>query len=254
MPSSSYEFQDLYHILINQGETSGSLPRDLTAPDDALLLLVAILSDMLFIRRSLKRIVDVDLYRDTRPPGRISNPFVPLTPQTELDGMHSALGCALDRWHDRFQSCVPPEIMAFYHYCRLFLSCAELLDLPRIAGYKPLSTPSTAIQQHIIVPDQVIRMAWLILDNAAERVKSPASDTMCPVWLPIMVFHAGLVVWAHQRFSDHQGAGNIGSARVLVAFKVELESMPWSCCPGMAATLDELMKGMLGTRRGIVPT
>jgi hypothetical protein len=237
MPCSSYEFQDLYRTL-NEGNTDPLFPADLTSPEDAFLLLMAILSDALCLRQSLGRLV-ADTDSTTRRNQR-HNPFVPLSPHTELDRIQSALSSALDRWHLTFHTLMPPEVMAFYHYCKLYLSCFQLLELPRIVRYRMMSH-SPIGDSAVSVPQQSIHHAWLVLDNAAARSKSSSSDTLCPAWLPIVVFHASLVIWAKQRFGTIGERKAYSSTKVLLPFKIEIEGMPWPCCKEMAATLDRLM-------------
>jgi hypothetical protein len=197
MPSSSLEFQDVYRTFLDDKTPQIFLAAALASQDDALLLLMAILSDLLYLRCSLGQVVRLATAKIRQTPRH--NPFVPLSPHTELDRMESVLSLALDRWYETFHTRVPLEIMAFYHYCSMYLSCGQLLDFPQMAGYRPLkSEPNSKID--ISVSGKAVRQAWLVLDNAAARPKPPSTDTLCPVWLPVMIFHAGLLVWASRFF------------------------------------------------------
>jgi hypothetical protein len=207
----------------------------MTSPDDAFLLLMAVLSEILGVQRSLYKVLSLSESQQ-----HASNPFVPLTPAAELTRMNNALSSALDTWHDRFRGVVVPEIIAFYYYCRLHLACPRILELPFVAA-DPTPSRSKFDHQTMNITDEAVRNAWLVLDHSADAVRTCTLETLCPVWLPIVVFHAGLVVWAQQGLNQPGHSGISGSVRVLLAFKVELERMPWPCANDMGATLDRLM-------------
>ena len=249
LPSSQQNFQQnfqqVYRTFLqsedNVSTQNAAIFLDSNSQEDAILLLVAVLSDSICVRRSLGQIV---LMADSADAGRHNhNPYVPLSPHTELDRMQDFLSRALDQWQRTFRSIVSAEAMALYHYCRLYLSCPKLLDLSRLAGYKPftskLSPQLTTSSSPIGVSDESMRHSWLVLDNAA--VRSNGSDTLCPAWVPIVVFHASLVVWAKLSLTEGSKSDTYGSTKVLLAFKAELEKMEWPCCVEMVATLDKLM-------------
>jgi hypothetical protein len=241
MPSSTYEFQELYSILICEDGESALLPADLVAPEDAMLLLMAILSDYLFIHRSLGWVVDVADSGHSAKKRRPNNPFLPLSPRRERDRVYGMLSSALDKWWTRFQSCMTPEVMAFYCYCRLHLSCPQLLELPCLAGYKPMRSTSTMNDKPIAVSDEATRLAWQCLDLAAARSKKSSPHDLCPVWLPVVVFHAALLIWAKQDPRNDRNNSILASLKVLLAFKMELDGMHWPCCAEMSTTLERLM-------------
>lgn len=238
MPCSSYNFQDIYRSLFDETHTKASLPDDMMSPDDAFLILLAIISDILCIHRSLYRILSLSESQQNTSV-HLPNPFVPLTPAAELTRMTKALSLALNVWSDRFHGLMVPEIMAFYHYCRLHLACPQILELPFLAGY---TDPAPNFDhQPIVITDEAVRNAWLVLDHSADALSTRTPDTLCPVWLPVVVFHAALVVWAQQSLSELGQNGISGSVRVLLAFKFELERMSWPCSKSMAATLERLI-------------
>lgn len=215
------------------------LSGDMTTQEDAVILLMAIISDAMYLRQALGRLVAT---KGGRP---ASNPFVPLTPNTELDRMQVLLSRGLDRWQMQFQGLMPADVMAFYHYCRLYISCPDLPSLSPLSGYNnPLadrrSWNKSKTGKNIKISDHSIQEAWQVLDHAALRSKS--GEQLCALWLPIVVFHASLVIWASiSLVGSAGGRDKYGSKRSLLAFKVELEGMPWPCCVGMAAILERLM-------------
>lgn len=240
MPSGNYDFQDIYRICVNHHEVNQPLPSDMTSPDDALLLVIAFLSDLLYFRRSFAMLFQTSAKQHLQQscPG---NPFVPLTPRTELNRLHDTLTSALDTWAQRFQSFMTPEVMSFYYYCRLQLACPELLNLPRLAGHSLFSRTATDDYHGDPISDMAVSIAWSVLDVASRRSKDSRAQYLCPVWLPVCVFHAALVVWAQQTVAQTQGRRKHGSRIMLLAFKLELAEMPWPCCADMTSTLERLM-------------
>ncbi len=236
MPSSTYDFQDIYRTLL-EGNKDAALPPDLVSPNDAFVLLLAILSDCLCLQQSLGQIA---ANAPATAKQNMRNPFSPLSERTELARMRSVLSSALDRWHAVFGVAVASEILALFHYCRLHLSCFQLLELPRLAGYKLVSSSRSAAPGPSITSESVSQ-AWRVLDDAAAGHKASSSQSLCPAWLPIIVFHAGLVLWARQKYGNDDENHAHGSTKILHLFRMELEQMTWPCCKGMAATLDRLI-------------
>lgn len=238
MPCSNYEFQEQYQNLLHNSQSSSHLPTDLTAEYDGFLLLMAIMSDILYVQRSLGP------HAKSRhipcATGRIEplKHSVPLSPHSEVQQMFEMLSAALGTWVDHFQPHVSSNVMAFYFYGRLHLSCRKILDLPSAAGYNSTTVPQQATAVISTVSDHDISLAWKILDSVDTRSSSAA---LCPIWLPIVIFHASLVVWAHQESLRIRKDASYSSRKMLIAFKIELESMPWPCCPEMVVTLERLM-------------
>lgn len=240
MPGSKAEFQDVYGALIDQRcncITADAL-LEVTSDEDALLLLMAIVSDLIYLRTSLGQIVHTDRWPDQR--ARRGNPFAPLSSHTELERMENILSLALDRWYRQVHECVSAEIMAFYYYCRLYLTCPHVLNLPSLAGYPDARTPPIS-SYAFSVSEEAVRLAWLVLDSAAMRSQLVSGGCLCPIWLPIVVFHAGLVLWAKHTFSSVQIGEPKGVRKMLLQFKQELDGMPWPCCEEMAKTIGLLM-------------
>ena len=246
LPSSGQDFQRIYQAFLQQEDEDTAKLQTISlnsgTQEDAILLLIAVLSDSICLRRSLGPMVltahsvVADQYKH--------NPYLPLSPHTEFGRMQRLLSGALDRWQREFQLIVSTEVMALYHYCRLYLSCPKISYLSQLASYKPsiatASLPeSTTGGNTIGVSDESISYSWLVLDSSAARSKQ--SDSLCPAWLPIVVFHASLVVWAKLSISEGSRNGTYGSTKILLAFKAELEKLEWPCCVEMMATLDRLM-------------
>ncbi|CAM1509684.1 Fc.00g000190.m01.CDS01 [Cosmosporella sp. VM-42] len=243
MPSSTIPFQHVYRDLLQ--ESSGSLPLLFAVDgtptrDQAFLLLLAILSDLITVRRSLGGAenavnpAELEIYK--------CNPFVPFSDHAELDTIQRQLSLALDRWHTKFEGSIGPDIVALHLYCKLYLCCPAMPNLHQAvqsqgAAFSHLIASGAFLKTG--VSDQSVNCAWALLDTVATRPKS--EESLCPAWMPIVIFHAALVVWAKVNVDKGGTRGGYGSIRALLAFKVELEAMHWPCCTNMAAVLERLM-------------
>ena len=232
MPGSAAQFQDVYRTLLDDRTLHDQVAPSDFSKEDALLLLVALLSDLLYLRRSLGQVVHLAASIGKQPTQY--NPFGAFSPHMELNHMSTILSRAMDKWHRWFHASTSPEIMAFYYYIRMHLSFNQILTLPQAAGYRG-GDPAPGSGNRPSIPDKTVGEAWRVLDNAAGWSQRASADSLCPAWLPIAVFHAALVVWAHYARVEY------GSARMLLAFKMELDGMTWPCCVEMAATLGRLI-------------
>lgn len=190
-----------------------------------MLILLALLTDAIYLKRSLAR-------WSTQPDP--VNPFVPLSPYTEHERMLASLRTALSGWQQSFHS-VEPDVQLLHHYIQLYLVFSEVTTLAAGVGY-----PDTIIvdKPDITVPDTAAKFSWQILDAAA-AVSSTKDSRLPSPWLPVVVFHAGLVIWADIAKCT---ATYVPSKRILVPFILELQQMPWPCASSMALTLEALMK------------
>ena len=253
MPGSPYQFHRVYRTLVTG---VGFLPQGMNSNEDGLLLLVANLSDSLYIHRSFRPL------RPWAPSSATSaitltmqqsisrNPFVPLSPQTELARMSLEMQAALDRWAEHFERSVDKEILFLFYFCKLHLACPDLWLLPHLAGYRPAIVghgfssvghgfSSVGHGTKIVVSDEAMKFTWLILDNIDIGREHPERDQS--IWIPVVLFYAALVVW--QRLRPQSNAdGTFGTLKVLGMFKRELEQLPWACCSEMSRTLDEIMR------------
>ena len=244
MPASSYHFHDVYSSLLAH---ASPLPEDMTSQEDGVLIIVALLSDIVLIRTSFSLLTQtsssspdarrvVNTVRDQR------RPAVPLSPPAELPRMLAKVSRALDRWFQRFSETVSREVLSLFFFCRLYLACPEMRLLPRLAGYRPALPAehgtARAVLDEILISDDAMRCAWLILDNI--NVKPTATESACLIWLPIVLFYAALVVWRRLK-SGFQLDESYGTLKILGMFQKELERLPWPCCAEMIKTLENLM-------------
>lgn len=237
---TSNGFDRVYASLL---KTDNDFMPDLNAEGQPLLLLLAILSDSIAVRRSLASLARLGsssskTYVNARC---AQSPYQVLSPSAEFRRMQDQLLNALDKWEKMFGAQAEGNENAFFHFCRLHIVCDDLLVLPQLAKYAP------AVQREgpynaggsITVSDQAVAHAWTILENV--DTKSTDEGTICPIWCPIVVFYGALAVWASIRQQGGQST-KYGSLKQLLAFKIELERMPWPCCEEMASTLDRLLQ------------
>lgn len=142
---------------------------------------------------------------------------------------------------------VHKNVLPLAYFCRILLEIgSRALELPNIAGYDGLPlrgqsphSPSDK-QPHrlgIHISDTAIECAWKVLDaldddeRNSNYTESTNNDSFIPLWLPLVVFYAGLAVWA--RMQEDQDRGVLKGAqnsvparrRLLRSFQNELKRM-----------------------------
>jgi hypothetical protein len=236
MPGSSHQFRTVYHCLLHGDQ----IPQDVCNRADALLLLTALLSDIVYAQRSLQ----LTSFTGNGAAGHTGlkprSPFTPLSASSEFSRLNEAMTAALSRWERLFESHVSNDIVALHLFCKLQLICPDTWKLPQMAGYgetQPTSQdfrPSEPFQ----VPDKAATLAWQILDCCH---KIPPESRLS-VWLPVIVFLSALVVWQRLR-TEPVSASQYGTLRVLGLFSKEIAGYRWPCSITMIRTLDGLMGG-----------
>ncbi|KAJ9609572.1 hypothetical protein H2200_005899 [Cladophialophora chaetospira] len=233
-------FSQIYTSLLDPDLALAAGPASQCMPS---LLLIAVLTDCICLRRSLADLVSLgsEDSKSHRGAQLAYNPHQVLSPVREYRRMEDRLSSALDKWMERFGHDAAPDNLALAYFCRLYLASPELSILPRLAHYPPVVQREnlSAVDSSVNVSDQSVAHAWAILENVDTRSKD--EDTMCAIWSPIIVFYAALVVWARSQQRNDQGT-KAGSVKQLLVFKLELERMRWPCCVEMASTLDRLME------------
>lgn len=243
MPSTTIPFREAYCYFIQEHIDDVNITLhniNSNSREQAILLLLAILSELIVIQRSLGAAVNVV------SPAQKHNPFVPFSRKSELARMQNRLSVALDRWQRFYEDTMSPDIVALFYYCRLCLDCPEMPSLPYLAQYE-LAFPvkdSIVGPNEIVISQKSLRHAWTLLDTAAICPK--VENELCAAWLPIIVFQASLVVWADISLAKQGQRGTQASTRALLAFQIELETMPWPCSAVMAATLHRIISGKIG--------
>ncbi|KAJ5563959.1 hypothetical protein N7513_000201 [Penicillium frequentans] len=139
------------------------------------------------------------------------------------------------------------NVLPLAYFCRILLEIGpRALQLPNIAGYDGLPlrgqsphSPSNEQPHHlgIRISDTAIECAWKVLDaldddeRGSNYTETTNNDSLIPLWLPLVVFYAGLAVWARMQEDQDQGvlkgAQNSIPARrrLLRSFQNELRRM-----------------------------
>ena len=239
MPASSHMFDHLYSMLLSSTQP---LPAEAKSPGNALLLLVALVSDHLYVRRMIGMVSSrygvkhYDQTNDILTSPNV-NPFPSLSPTMESARITTSILRASEAWYEEFHSVCPKAYLALFYYLKLRLSFPELQSLPELAGYgSPRRKESANESGTLVVSDESLRLAWLILDHVDFR--NLGMESRLAIWTPVVLFHAALVVWQRVRITSSQ---SIGSLKMLRPFIHELEQVPWPCSEEMMTTLRRLI-------------
>ncbi|KAK3075509.1 hypothetical protein LTR53_001126 [Teratosphaeriaceae sp. CCFEE 6253] len=246
MPSTSSGFTEAYSSL---SRTIDVNTHQLSDHADALVLLIALLSDRLFVEHSYRSVSQRPVTADMRN-GHGANvlaypaELMPASASRDyLDLEHRTLQ-SLHRWHDRFASAATKEILALYYYAELRISYTNFGGLLRDCGYQSYQRlVSDEGATHSEVSGQSVRLAWLVLDQV--DVRKRRRESLHAIWLPPVLFHSALIIWRSQ---TQQKTGPCGSLKALGLFAKELDELPWPCCGSMATCLRRLQDPALGDR------
>ncbi|KAH8692780.1 hypothetical protein BGW36DRAFT_27444 [Talaromyces proteolyticus] len=146
---------------------------------------------------------------------------------------------ALNRWKVEYFDRTTSEIKALYQFCEIYLLLQNLENLPDMVKYREQHNGVPGLSQvHTMSNEEeqnrakASHHAWLLLEHVSACSKSNA------VWLPIILYLSGLVVWYD--INSRQGSRSHGSMMVLNLFVKELRGMQWPCCIDMATNLEKL--------------
>lgn len=245
MPCSDHPFRTVYNSLIH----GYALPSDVKSDEDALLLLIAILNDIVYMLQCHLSMPYPPSYQESNTSGLaesqigpLRNPWAPLSLQSEFCRLGADLLAALSRWHVHFKDQVRNDILALYHFTELQLLCPDLGALYHVSGYAiqpDFASTEANNTKKLDISDKALDLAWLILEHS--DISSEPAQERLSVWLPIILFSSALVVW-HKLQSTSSKSRRYGTVSVLITFKNLIVNLPWPCCKPMVATLDRLMK------------
>jgi hypothetical protein len=236
MPGSSHQFRTVYRCLLHGDQ----IPQDARNREDALLLLTALLSDIVYAQRSLQLMSFTGNEPSDHTGPKPRSPFTPLSASSEFSRLVEAMTAGLDRWERLFSPHVSNDILALHSFCSLQLVCPDTWKLPQMAGYgettHPNSQPSHPSEPFQVV-DKAAALAWQVLECSS---KVPPESRLS-VWLPVIVFLSALVVWQRLR-TEPVSASHYGTMRVLELFRKEIAGYHWPCSIEMTRTLNGLME------------
>lgn len=226
-------------------------PKDMGL-DGAFLALVAILGDIHALATVFHPLAIAEEHKSDNGNGNptagdvlFRNPYLPFSPENENRQVHQRLQQALNIWSHSYLLVAGKDIAALFYFCKMYLSIPSLSLLPIIVGYSsswghssPVARESKLVDSGLYDDSEALKNAWRILENVGH------SGELTPVWFPIVLFYASLVVWRMINSNTNSGPNRAHlSLRVLQLFKIELEQMEWPCCITMAETLGRLMAG-----------
>ena len=197
--------QNNHHTMNDYAFFNSSLPLPVLGQDDAFLALVAILDDihaLSAIFHLLELVSQYDGWGDKSPKSKnrnhnFQNPYLPFSPERENQQVRQKIQKALDLWRQNYLAVATQDVAALFYFCQMYLVLPSLLLLPEIVGYGPRSSFDSTQKNHrarILDSDlahgsEALKNAWLILENVIQ------SENLPPVWIPIVLFYASLVVW-----------------------------------------------------------
>lgn len=236
LPVSGHAFPTVYKNLLD--DSGLTVPDDVKEPEDALLLLTAILSDIIYIYRGVFR-----LRSTAAKPSH--QPYQTLSLATEIDRQRLMIKKALEQWLQVFEHLMPRNIVAFYYFCQICLACPEIWRLPVLAKYPPSlhgQTDSTcnSNNEQSLVTEEAMEYAWRVLDNTTTQ-NSDSGNKCDYIWMPLVLFFSALVVWHRVTRRSSEISAKYGTVKMLAMFSRELEQLPWPCCSVMTQTLERLI-------------
>lgn len=240
VPGSNTSLSGAYKELF--ASLSGSSSLHTVSDEGALLLLAALWSELVFLHRltgdaEIGRAGHQGSARGSSLP-QLCDPFVSLSPAVEKIRLQNRLKTALLSWNATFAATVSEDIVALYYYCNMISACPQILGLPSLAGYPSTNNAATfdsidAVIQMPAISDESVELAVLVLNHASASDGSPVRVS---IWLPVIVFHAALAVWAHDQAAQ---TGRKRQSRTVFSFIQVLQSLPWPCCKEMVGTLQK---------------
>ena len=154
-------------------------------------------------------------------------------------------------------------ILPLLHFSRLLLEVGPVFCVvPSLAGYvseehetlpSSIPRPCTPHSIDIRFSEDAVQIAMEILEAVEADNTSRASPgrseqrRLCPMWYPLAIFYAALVVWGRMREDEAKNRLShtlLPSRRVLRMFQAELEQFKdgWGCASKMAIVLNTLQR------------
>nr|OQO31130.1 hypothetical protein B0A51_02501 [Rachicladosporium sp. CCFEE 5018] len=179
MPQSGHSFRTTYISILHGCD----LPDDLSATEDALLLLTALLAHSLYLQKSFEAPFAVQTPRHC-------SPYRPLCLETEFTDRQATINAALNVWEARFIKTMSQDVLALYHFTRLQLLVPQISDLSSFAEQQLAGEIAPTFHD---IPPEAVKLAWSVLANVED---SPTiHGKKLAIWLPVVLYLSALVVW-----------------------------------------------------------
>ncbi|KAK5692016.1 hypothetical protein LTR97_011189 [Elasticomyces elasticus] len=207
-------------------------------PGDALILLLALISDTLFTELTshiVQAVPDID-DPETGSTRKYPTRLIAGSAARERMEIEEWTTRALRRWRVAFAGVATQETLALSFYLELRLTYPRIDVLLWQCGYEQrlqtISGDNTVGQE---IMERSAHLAWLVLDHVDVR-KRP-HESLQAIWLTPILFHSALIIWRSQTAT---GQGTTGSLKALGLFAHELDALPWPCCDVMSTCLRSL--------------
>lgn len=238
----------------NLGAVCALINTDRDQNEDALLDLLSLLSD--FYTATLFSIPLASL--STAQDGQIYSHLglawngIPFTPIYEVHKTMQKLSEELKSWQAAKFDLISNQLKLLYHFCHLVSLVPQLPHLMALSGYSrsspDLATFDTEKQTRGSLDLPMYFTAsptsWKLLETS-ELI--PTDEL--PIWSPLSVFSAGLVIWARMKFTEPKDQEML-STRSLDPFQIELARMNFPCAEHMSMTLIHLRQTLFRRPRG----
>lgn len=222
--------------------------------EDALLDLLSLLSD--FYTATLFSIPLASL--STAQDGQIHSQLgpawngIPFSPVYEVHKMMQRLSKELQSWKAAKFGLISNPLKLLYHFCHLVSLVPQLPHLMALSGYSrsspDLAASDTEKQKRVSLGLSMYLNAAPISWQLLETSELLRTDEL-PIWSPLSVFSAGLVIWARMKFTEPKDQ-EIISTRSLDPFQIELARMNFPCAENMSMTLIHLRQTLVSRPRG----
>ncbi|OQO10662.1 hypothetical protein B0A48_03960 [Cryoendolithus antarcticus] len=179
MPQSGHSFRMTYIGMLHGCD----LPDDLSATEDALLLLTALLAHSLYLQKSFEAPFAIQT-----PPH--CSPYRPLCLETEYSYRQATINAALNIWEARFGNSMSQDVLALFHFTRLQLLVPQISDLSSFAEQQLDRHVAPTIHD---VPPEAVKLAWSVLADVEDC--PTIHGKKLAVWLPVVLYFSALVVW-----------------------------------------------------------
>jgi hypothetical protein len=165
----------------------------------------------------------------------------PFTPTHEIGKLRLELLAGVLKWNNNHMNTAPRDVALMYHFCHLYTSVPNLQSLFILSGYakQPFSISATRREHErasstLLEYCSAVPIAWKIIETS----EAIPRDEL-PLWAPLSVFSAGLIIWARTAFADDDKFDS-SSVRSLTQFKKELARMNFSGAEEMSAIIASL--------------
>lgn len=228
-------FLQLIQVQSTGTATSAAFHAAKRASDEPLRDLIPLLADAHLLATCF---APLDLSTPNNP---LMSQHIPFSTTSEINELRQKLRLQIRQWTENYAHAISQDILLLYHFLHLYSLVPILPTLFVSSEFIPCDISTNCADEDSVgtwveSPDYsaAVEVAWEILETS-ELIQTQ----QVPIWAPLSVFAAGLVVWARTRFAKPDSL-TIGTGRSLTAFHRELNRMSLPSASAMAVTLARL--------------